>query len=202
MNENKDIFFDIIVARDKNNGIGRNNQLAWNLPVDLKWFKQITTYGNEDFNPNINVKSKSINNNNFKKNAIIMGRKTWDSLPEKLKPLSNRLNIIISKTLKLNNNQNQKVVKTVENALNIAKNEKCARIFVIGGTLTYMSFAHLNNLRYLYITLVESNFNCDTFFPSVNLKSYEKINAFKATKTIYQGIDNDLEFSIKRYEQV
>ena len=68
--------FEIITAIDQNNGIGKNNSIPWNLPKDLKHFKDITE-------------------NSF----VIMGRNTWNSLPKK--PLPNRINIIISSTIKL-----------------------------------------------------------------------------------------------------
>ena len=63
--------FAIVVAFDSQYGIGKNGQLAWNLPSDLKHFKEITT---TVVNP-------------AKKNALIMGRKTWESLPQRFRPL-------------------------------------------------------------------------------------------------------------------
>jgi hypothetical protein len=71
----RQIPFDLVVARSLNWGIGFNNQIPWKLPSDLKMFKQITTSGSE-------------------KNAIIMGRKTFDSIGKKALP--NRINIVIS----------------------------------------------------------------------------------------------------------
>ena len=70
----------IIVAWDDKNGIWRNNDLAWDIPSDRKYFKQITT-----------------DSLDWKKNAVIMWRKTWDSIPEKYKPLPNRVNCILSR---------------------------------------------------------------------------------------------------------
>lgn len=68
--------FSIIVAADINNGIGKNGKLPWNIPDDLRIFRTITT-----------------------NSTVIMGRKTWESLP--VKPLKNRHNIVISNTLDL-----------------------------------------------------------------------------------------------------
>jgi dihydrofolate reductase len=76
----RQIPFDLVVARSINWGIGFNNQIPWKLPSDLKMFKKITTSGSE-------------------KNAIIMGRKTFDSIGKKALP--NRTNIVISQNTKI-----------------------------------------------------------------------------------------------------
>ena len=77
--------FNIIVAVDSNNGIGLNNKLPWIIREDLNFFKMMTT--------------------GKKNNVVIMGRKTWESIPEKYKPLANRFNIILSNTLELNTSE-------------------------------------------------------------------------------------------------
>ena len=71
----------IIAAIDKNNGLGINNTIPWHLSADLKYFKKITT----------EVTAAN------KQNAVIMGRKTWDSIPDKYKPLPERLNIVLTR---------------------------------------------------------------------------------------------------------
>ena len=78
--------FSIIVAFDSKYGIGKNGELAWHLPSDLKHFKEITTAVS----------------NPVKKNAVIMGRKTWDSLPQKFRPLGGRVNMILTKEKNIN----------------------------------------------------------------------------------------------------
>jgi hypothetical protein len=74
---------NIIVAVDKNFGIGKNNSLPWRLPKEHKHFVKLTTTTD---NPN-------------KINAVLMGRKCWESIPYKFRPLKNRLNIVLSKTM-------------------------------------------------------------------------------------------------------
>src|SRR5271169_1690094 len=73
--------FSIIVAFDSQYGIGKKGGLAWKLPLDLKHFKEITTTVADP----------------AKKNAVIMGRKTWESLPPKFQPLPGRVNLVLSK---------------------------------------------------------------------------------------------------------
>jgi dihydrofolate reductase len=71
--------FSIVVAAAANSGIGRAGQLPWRLPGDLAFFKRVTSQ----------VTGAG-------RNAVIMGRKTWDSIPSKFRPLPGRLNIVIS----------------------------------------------------------------------------------------------------------
>ena len=74
--------FHVIVAHDLNRGIGIDNKIPWHLPVDMAYFKKTTTTATAG-----------------KKNAVIMGRKTWDSIPEKFRPLPDRINIVLSKSV-------------------------------------------------------------------------------------------------------
>jgi dihydrofolate reductase len=70
----------IIVAATKNNGIGQNSTLPWHLPKEMKYFAHATSAAPDG-----------------KSNAVIMGRNTWESIPKKYRPLSNRVNLIISR---------------------------------------------------------------------------------------------------------
>lgn len=70
----------LIVAATKSNGIGQNGQLPWHLPKEMKYFAHVTSTAPEDH-----------------ANAVIMGRNTWESIPQKFKPLKNRVNIVISR---------------------------------------------------------------------------------------------------------
>jgi dihydrofolate reductase len=72
--------FSIIVAATQSRGIGYNGSLPWRISGDMAYFKKVTT----------ETMDKS------KRNSVIMGKKTWLSIPEKFRPLSNRLNIVIS----------------------------------------------------------------------------------------------------------
>ena len=69
--------FSIVVAIDRAGGIGREGKLPWNLPADMARFKEITQGEGG--------------------NAVIMGRKTWDSIPEKFQPLPGRLNVVLTR---------------------------------------------------------------------------------------------------------
>lgn len=80
--------FSIVVAADEKGGIGDGNTIPWNIPEDMNFFRQKTTeLMGKDKTPSPTLR-----------NAVIMGRKTWDSIPQKFRPLCNRLNIILSRS--------------------------------------------------------------------------------------------------------
>ena len=108
--------FDIVVAHDLNNGIGINNELPWKCAPDMEYFKNLTSEQQLD-----------------QLNTVIMGRKTWDSIPTKFRPLSNRTNIIISKTIK--EAPGAIIATSFEEAL--SKADPKSKVFVIGGAQIY-----------------------------------------------------------------
>jgi dihydrofolate reductase len=134
---------EIIAALSDNNAIGLNNDLLWHIPEDMRHFKELTTG-----------------------NTVIMGRKTWESLPTKFRPLPNRYNIVISR----NPNyvaQGAAVFSSLTDA--IAESE--GKIFVIGGGQIYEEA--LQHASVLHLTRVHTNIHADTFFPSINFDEWK-----------------------------
>ncbi len=146
--------FSIILATDKNNWIWKNNNLCWRLSEDLKHFKNITS------------KTKDL----AKLNAVIMWRKTWESIPSKFRPLPDRINCILSRSLKYED-INSKIDNFVLhfNDFNhclkeLNKKENVENIFLIWGWSLYNQFITHPKLEKIYLTKVLDNFDCDTFF--------------------------------------
>ncbi|MDI9354939.1 MAG: dihydrofolate reductase [Cyanobium sp. MAG06] len=140
----KNNILSIIVAIDGNNAIGKNNDLLTSLPKDMKRFKD-----------------KTINN------IVVMGRKTFDSFPDKYKPLPNRDNIIITrdKDYKMSG---CKVVYSIEECLEYL-NEKyqSKEIFIIGGGDIYKQF--INIVDKMYVTHIDNIFqDANIYFPEID----------------------------------
>lgn len=156
---------NIITAMSKNRGIGLNNRLPWNLKKDLYRFKKLTS------------------NNSNNKSAIIMGKNTWNSLP--IKPLPNRTNFVISKTLSDCSNVN--ILRSPSDIKYIYKDFDA--IWICGGEKIYNYYIHKPYINKLYITNIYNNFEADTFFPPIpnNYTLYDK------SKT-YNEIENPLSF--------
>ncbi len=143
--------FSIVVAMDDRRGIGKNGTLPWHLPEDLKYFKDMTT---GTCGPS-------------KKNAVIMGRKTWGSLPEKFRPLPNRLNVVLSRKEEFTA-KGVVIASTLERAMDVLdKDPKIENIFVIGGAQIYTYALHHPLCQRLFVTFVAGDFACDVFFPSI-----------------------------------
>ncbi len=137
----------IIVAIAKNGAIGRNNQLLWHIPEDLKYFKQITSG-----------------------HPVIMGWNTWLSLPKK--PLPNRLNIILS----YENNciEGCKNFTNITDCLEFVKQQE-KTCFVIGGESIYKQM--IDYCKHLYITLIDKGSNdVDAFFPVEKITLFKLIS--------------------------
>lgn len=134
--------------------------MAWHLPLDLKHFKEIT----------------SAVKNPAQKNAVIMGRKTWESLPKKFRPLPGRLNLVLSKNEKIDLPSGVLYSESLQSALNRLSSSDIEEVFVIGGGQIFIQAVEHPLCQKLYITHVQGDFNCDVFFPPIS-RQFFPINA-------------------------
>lgn len=132
--------FSIIAALDQNGGIGKNNKLPWHISADLKRFKELTMDG-----------------------TVIMGRNTWESIPEKYRPFSGRLNIVLTGNLSYQVPEGVKLASSIDGALAICHEP----IFVIGGAKLFEEAIRHSDCDSLVLTHVEGIFDCDVFFPHI-----------------------------------
>src|SRR5688572_9271391 len=140
----------LIAALAQNRVIGKDNDLPWHLPDDMKFFMQTT-----------------------KGHHCIMGRKNYDSIPDKFKPLPNRTNIVVThqKDFKA---PNCIVVNGIERALEIAQNNNESEVFIIGGAEIYkQSLAFADRL---YLTEIKADIAGDTFFPTIRHEEWKELS--------------------------
>lgn len=140
----------LIAAHTKNRVIGKNQDLPWRLPADMKYFMETT-----------------------KGHYVLMGRKNYDSIPEKFRPLPNRTNIVLT---------NQKdfaapgciVVNKLEDGIAIAKNANETELFIIGGAEIYnLAMPYANQL---YLTEIDTELDGDTFFPTIDYENWKTVS--------------------------
>lgn len=143
----------IIAAIAKNNALGKNNDLIWHLPADLKRFKKLTTG-----------------------HHMLMGRNTFESIG---KPLPNRTSVIITRN-KDYFKDGCLIAYSLEEALEIASEDD--EIYVIGGAQIYEYALQHNLADALEITLLHHSFDADAFFPEIDLSIWKEVNRedFKA----------------------
>lgn len=145
--------FSIIVAMDTDRGIGKDGTLPWHLSGDLKHFKQLTCTTDD---PN-------------KQNAVIMGRKTWESIPPNFRPLPNRLNVVLTRNKKRKLSEGVFSADEFKKAFHVLEGPELLtstkKIFVIGGAQIFEVALASPFCEELYITHINGTFQCDTFFP-------------------------------------
>jgi len=133
----------LIAAVDNAWGIGKDNKLPWpHNKEDLEYFK-MTTMGH----------------------VVIMGSKTWDSLPQRHRPLKGRMNIVISSTRRFE--PDAVSFTRLEDALDFCRQEKNEKVFIIGGGTLYNEAIRKRLIDDAHITLLPGNYQCDTFIDRV-----------------------------------
>ena len=168
---------DIIVAFERSRGIGKAGTIPWHLPADLKRFSEITkTTEDPD-----------------KQNAVLMGRVTWESLPDKYRPLPHRRNIVLSTSLV--ELSGATVVRSFHSALRIINHDdSIERIFVIGGAQVYLSA--LDYAERLYVTELYVAIDCDAHFPVIDPSQFTVQRVQRPEH--YCGVD----FTYKTYTRI
>ena len=162
-----------IVAVDEDWGIGFNGELLEKIPEDLKYFKELTTG-----------------------NTVVMGRKTWDSLP--IKPLPNRGNFIISREtpLLMENKAIRMNLDMIKDTMEANKDEN---YFIIGGGQIYKELLPLCDR--IYVTKIfKSHENVDTYFP--DLDEPEMWNTWKATYQSEVKIYDNIMYQFWTYDRI
>ena len=173
---------NIIVAMDLNRGIGKSGKLPWHLPSDLKYFKNITTRTEDQ----------------HKKNAVIMGRKTWESILPKFRPLAQRVNVVLTRqkdySLPQGVCQSDKFETLLLDLNKEGTREKIESIFVIGGAEIFQQvfLSHPFLIKKLYVTHIKGDFGCDAFFPEFE-KNFSRVSLSPCLK------ENSNEFLFAEY---
>lgn len=163
----------LIVAKAENEAIGKDNDLIWHLRDDMRYFSKTT-----------------------KGHHVIMGRKNYDSIPDKYRPLPDRTNVIVTRNTDFEA-KDCVVVNSIKEGLEIAEKNGDEEAFIIGGGQIYKTSLEENMLDKLYITYVHHSFDADVFFPE-----YDKSN-WKKTSEIFHPKDekHDYSFSFITYEK-
>ncbi|MBI2259235.1 MAG: dihydrofolate reductase [Flavobacteriia bacterium] len=164
----------IITAIDLNSGIGKNNDLPWNLPADMQFFKEQT-----------------------QNQIVVMGRKNYDSLPNNYKPLPNRINVVLTRNKNFHA-ENVLIFNDFDKAISSIKNEyknQNKDIFIIGGAQLYQEALNSKIVDEMYITLIQHQFEVDTFFPTFNESDWK----VEVMKTYLVDQKNKYPFVIKKY---
>ncbi|CAJ1973065.1 unnamed protein product [Sphenostylis stenocarpa] len=178
--------YQVVVAATQDWGIGKNGKLPWRLPTDLKFFKEIT------------VKTSDPG----KKNAIVMGRKTWESIPLQYRPLSGRLNVVLTRSgsFDIATAENVVICGSMSSALELLSASPYSlsieKVFVIGGGQIFREALNAPKCEAIHLTEIQSNIECDTFMPSVD------VTIFQPWYSSFPKVENNIRYSFTTYVRV
>jgi len=160
----------LIAALGRNREIGANNDLMWHLPADMRFFKESTL-----------------------NHVIIMGRRNYDSIPERFRPFSNRTNMVITRDTQFSA-PGCHVFSELKDAIEKARELGETEAFVIGGAQIYDLALRTLDMDHMYLTHIEADFTqADTFFPQWKEEEWSRTFLFE------QAADEKHAFAFKAY---
>ncbi|XP_065865874.1 bifunctional dihydrofolate reductase-thymidylate synthase-like [Euphorbia lathyris] len=178
--------YQVVVAATRDMGIGKDGKLPWRLPSDLKFFKDVTLTTNDS----------------GKKNAVVMGRKTWESIPLEHRPLPGRLNVVLTRSgsFDIATAENVVICGSLISALELlAASPYCLsieKVFIIGGGQILREALNAQGCDAIHITEIETSIDCDTFIPPINF------SVFQPWYSSFPIVENKIRFSFATYVRV
>ncbi len=148
----------LIVCTDNQNGIAKDGKIPWHYPMDMRYFKSITE---KNINP-FDAKSRNTLNS---MNIVVMGRKTYNSLSNKYRPLPNRLNIVLTKNRKYKSHG----AMVVHHLTDIFDYVDHNNIYIIGGKQIYEQCLELSIIDRIYLNTIDHDHKCDI---QLNMSTY------------------------------
>lgn len=164
--------FDVVVAADEAGGIGAGGGLPWRLPGDMKHFVAVTRGAGD--------------------NAVIMGRRTWESIPSRFRPLAGRRNLVLSRSAEARFEGAERAA-SLDEALALAAG--AAEVHVIGGGQLYREALAHPRCRDVYLTRVHARFDCDTRLPPLAPR-------FARTEVLGEGEDGGVRYTFERWSRL
>jgi dihydrofolate reductase len=154
------MLFNLIVAVCKNNGIGYKGEIPWRIKADLQYFSKLTK--------------------GTGRNAVIMGCNTWKSLPQGGVGLKGRDNLVLSKASQsfdifIDHEQTIKTFTCFDHVERFISHQSYNGNWIIGGAQIYQHYLSTNQIKRCYITYIDKDFECDTFFPDLDMTQWTEV---------------------------
>ncbi|PKI49628.1 hypothetical protein CRG98_029965 [Punica granatum] len=180
--------YQVVVAATRDMGIGKDGKLPWKLPRELKFFKELT--------------SAVADPGRNKRNAVLMGRRTWESIPRQFQPLPGRLNVVLTRSgiAGVESTEDVLLAGSVSSALELlSASPYCSSIesvFVIGGGEILREALDAQLCDAIHITEIETDIDCDTYIPAIDL------SVFKPWYSSLPVVENNIRYSFVTYIRV
>ncbi|KAK3195451.1 hypothetical protein Dsin_026761 [Dipteronia sinensis] len=178
--------YQVVVAATRDLGISKDGDLPWKLPTDLKFYDNIT----------------STTSDPGKKNAVIMGRKSWESIPLEHRPQPGRLNVVLTRSgsFDIATAENVVICGSVGSALELlAASPYCLsieKVFVVGGGQILREALNAPECDAIHITEIDRSIDCDTFIPAVDL------SVFHPWHSSFPIVENNIRYCFTTYVRV
>ncbi|OAQ28399.1 hypothetical protein K457DRAFT_96161 [Linnemannia elongata AG-77] len=201
--------FSIVVAADRAMGIGKNRGLPWRLRKDMAFFAKITSKVVQGAQDATTIGELT---HQRRVNACIMGRKTWESIPKKFRPLTDRFNVIVSRDPHYLDDKPEKgnplvaLATSFEAALDLVESLQSpsssspstssiqvARTFLIGGAQLYNEGVRSKDCTHIFLTRIDATVDCDTFFPEISPSEYQLLPSTES----HEFLENYLQESVE-----
>jgi dihydrofolate reductase len=157
----------VVAAAANSRGIGYNGQLPWKLPGDMAHFKRVTT----TTTINMGMEPPNTNTSPERQNAVVMGRKTWESIPPQFRPLPGRTNVVLTSQPSLSVPSDVMVASSLQDATSqLEKLGNLGHVFVIGGGQVYeesIKSGLVNRVIYTQVSNIPDDTKFDAFFPEL-----------------------------------
>ena len=188
----------IVAFQKKDRAIGKNNEIPWRLSEDLIYFKNQTTAKNCDININKNIK-----------NIVVMGRKTWESIPISYRPLKNRINYIISRNKdskfksQIESYDNTFLIDNLESIYKLSVKQD-NNIWIIGGQSIYNTVLNNGWINHIYTTEIYTDrgqeyIDNSVFFNNIDESDYEITDVSDIKKSICKKTSKELYYRFVKY---
>lgn len=148
------MIISLIAAVAENGVIGKDNDLVWRLPDDMRYFMKTTEH-----------------------HCVLTGRRNYESIPPKFRPLKNRTNIVVTRRQEYRRDEGIQVVTSVKAGIDLARSFGEEELFVIGGGQVYQQT--IEKAQRLYLTEVKASFDGDTFFPAFDRDQWQELSRIR-----------------------
>jgi dihydrofolate reductase/thymidylate synthase len=175
--------YQVVIAATRDMGLGMDMKLPWDLPSEYQFFQDVTTRTSDP----------------TKRNATIMGRKSWESTPLEIRPLPGRLNIVLTKSSCHNIaiDENVLVSSSMESALELLATEPYSlsieKVFVIGGGELLRNYMNASICDAIHLTEIDISVPCDAFAPRVDTSLY------RPWYSSFPVVENGIRYSFNTY---
>ncbi|KAF9965969.1 dihydrofolate reductase [Mortierella alpina] len=203
--------FSIVVAADQASGIGLKGGLPWRLRKDMAFFANVTSTV-----PATTTSTTHSSSDIQRVNACIMGRRTWESIPAKFRPLVNRFNVIVSRDPHYlddkpeKNNPMVALATSFQSALELAETYQrprqatettspsgsailIERVFLIGGGQLYTEGIESAACQHIFLTRIHTTVECDAFFPAIQESDYTVLPSKDAHSFLQNYVQDSIE---------